>query len=130
MWIHVGLLTILIQPLAFAAETRVHLFGQPCMLSGPPAEDILKAIHSISPEQMPPSPSGDQVRTLLDRMKKIAGIPPALDRYREQLTRRLEAQAAFHDGVAAAKKAGKPEPLLEAVKTFLDPKRATKFTAL
>lgn len=39
---------------ARAAEMKVTLFGQPCTLKGPVDEKALRAIHSLSPEQVSP----------------------------------------------------------------------------
>src|SRR4051812_48584746 len=95
------------------AETRVTLFGQSCLLTGPVSEANLKAIHAISPAQMPAGQSAESVRKSLEKIKATSEIPSALEPYRDRLTKRFEAQLAYFDGLASAKKLGKVELLLQ-----------------
>ena len=115
-------------------EITVTLFGQPCQLAGPLDKTTLKEIHAISPEQVYPAEvSGlniEPVRKSLEKLKAAHGAPPALDRYRERLLRRLELQVAFLEGLAAAKRAKKAEPLLAGIATFTQGKRTKQFNAL
>lgn len=112
------------------AEIPVTLFGQPCVLSGPVSSETLKACHSISPEQLPPARTSDQARRLLEKLRKAQNIPSALERYRERLSRRLEAQIAFFNGLAAAKKSGRAADLISATKGQIPEKQAKNFEAL
>ncbi|OFZ18086.1 MAG: hypothetical protein A2X94_02630 [Bdellovibrionales bacterium GWB1_55_8] len=115
-------------------EITVTLFGQPCLIAGPLNKSVLKEIHSISPEQIFPAEASDlnaePVKRSFEKLKATQGIPPALDRYREKLLKRLEAQLAFLDGLAAAKKAHKSGPLLASISKFTAGKRTQEFDAL
>lgn len=107
----------------------VTLFGQPCTLSGPlPLDDAgLKAIHSISPEQIPPELSLAKARESLDTLKKAGQLPSALDVYREQLVKRIQAQIAFHEGWSATLKSGRSQELLNAVAPYLAGRKKAGF---
>jgi hypothetical protein len=120
------------QPSQSSKESRVSisLFGQPCVLSGPQDETTLRAIHAVSPEQMPTSPEAGQAAGLAERVKKVTGLPPGLDSYRDQLTRRLEGQAAFEAALVAARKSGKLDELQAAAKKHLATRKAEAFNAL
>ncbi len=111
------------------AQIKVSLFGQPCLLIGPLSESTLKAIHAISPEQMPPPKTEEQTQKQLEKVKSAAQVPSSLDRYREQLTRRLEAQTALFEGLAAATKAGSIAPLSQKVSPYLSKRRTKDFEA-
>lgn len=110
-----------------AKEIRVQLFGQPCLLSGPHEETILKAIHSISPEQLPPPQSQSQVKQTLDKLKNLPPLPIGLDRYRDQLNKRLEAQLNFYDGLTEAKRSGKVNSIISRVSHDLTSRRLKEF---
>lgn len=110
-------------------ELEVTLFDQPCFLRGPLNKNTLKLIHSISPEQIEPDlnikgplkDSTEKIRKSLERMKTLSStasasgvtIPTQLEIYRERMTKRLEAELAFFDGLDAAKKTGKAGAMLE-----------------
>jgi hypothetical protein len=123
----------LVPSLARATDLRVNLFGQPCVLQGPVDAKSLKAIHSLSPEQIYPSRDGplatDPTRQALDRLK-TSTIPTALEPYRERLTKRLQAQLALLEAIDSYRKIKKPAPLLEAAGTFLKGKRLKEFEVL
>ncbi|HLD99847.1 MAG TPA: hypothetical protein VJB59_06285 [Bdellovibrionota bacterium] len=116
------------------SEITVTLFGQPCYLSGPVSTSALKSIHSISPEQIYPSsdalPSSEPIRRSLERLKNVSELPSGFERYRERLTRRLQAFLAFSDGLSAAKSAAKSESLLKLARPFLQGKRIKEFETL
>ncbi len=110
-----------------SSEIRVTLFGQPCLLNGPMDQESLKAIHAISPEQIPPATNAEQARRMIEKLKKNPTLPNVLDPYRERMTKRLEAQIAYFDAMANARKSGKGEPLFQAVKVHVQPKRWSEF---
>jgi hypothetical protein len=108
-----------------ATPTRipVKLFGQPCMLEGPLTQDVLKSVHSVSPEEIC-SPFGvertpEETRAAVDKLKNVSGLPSALDRYREKLTRRLKAELAFLESLPQSKKAKSQVQLVEATKEYV-----------
>lgn len=111
-------------------QVPVTLFGQPCTLTGPLSEAALRALHSISPEQTPPARSAEPARNALGKVKKITHLPPALDRYREKLSRRLEAQVAFYDGLGIARKTNKLDKVYEAIKQHLPEARGKNVEAV
>lgn len=108
-------------------EIPVQLFGQPCVLRGPLEKAALKAIHSISPDQMGPTeeemsgptPRLEDLKKAATALKGASPIPPLLDRYRERLSRRLDAQIAFAEGMQAAQRTQSASPLLTATKPYL-----------
>jgi len=110
-----------------ATEIDVTLFGQPCTLTGPVDKPTLQLIHSISPERMPIPESLEQSRKSLQAARKITSTPAALDRYRSQLVRRLEAQETFFEAYNNAKKSKRAQALFEDVKTFQSADRARRF---
>lgn len=118
------------QPPASGKQIQVSLFGQPCMLSGPVDEAMLNNIHSVSPEQMPAAENGTQAKQSMEKVRKPLPLPSALDRYRDRLAKHYEAQLAFHDGLEAAKRSAKVEPLLKATKNYVTGKRAKEFETL
>lgn len=113
-----------------SAELKVSLFGQPCVLQGPVDAKILKAIHSLSPEQLYPERGptllADPTRRALDKLKATP-VPSALDRYRERLTRRLEAQAVLLDSLESFRKTHKPAPVLAIARKYLAGKQLKEF---
>ena len=113
-----------------AAEIHVTLFGQPCLLSGPVSKSALQSIHAISPEQLPEIQSASNAKESLERLKKASDLPAGLDRYREFLSKRLEAQANFFEKLASAKKTGKSDGLIEFSKQSLPEKSRKEFEAL
>jgi hypothetical protein len=139
-----GLIAIASLPWAWAAnpsptaEIHVTLFGQPCVLSGPFDEPTLKAIHAISPEQVYPRSLDDDVKLVtskeikaaLERLRKTNTLPPALDRYRELVGKRLEEMQPFFDGIEAARKTGSSDELIAGTKKFLADGSASAFAAL
>lgn len=119
-----------------STEIRVVLFGQPCTLNGPFDEATLKAIHSVSPEQIyPPSLSGNiaqvnspEIKRALERLRKTATpIPAPLDRYRELLGKRLEQMIPFFEGLQALERTGSAKLLLSETKKNLSGKAARNF---
>ena len=113
-----------------ATEIHVVLFGQPCLLSGPVSKTALQSIHAISPEQLPEIQSVGNAKDSLEKVRKTADLPAGLDRYRELLTKRLEAQSAFFDKLATARKTGKVGELVELSKQSLPEKSLKEFQAL
>jgi hypothetical protein len=115
-------------------QIKVTLFDQPCILQGPVDEATLKTIHSISPEQIHPTfslnESSTSVKSCLDKLRAIKEVPSALDTYREQLTKRLEAEAAFLKGIEAVNKYQKSEGLIAPTKSFLPAAKQKTFEAL
>lgn len=129
-------------PTALAAsktttKIRVELFKQPCDLHGPFDETTLRAIHAISPERIYPAEtdsgapvSASAVQKAIDQLRSSSGFPAALDRYKEKLIRRFEAQLAFYTGMAAAKKTHTAAPLLALTRKYFNGKPADDFVAL
>lgn len=119
---------------AGAANTQlqVKLFGQPCTLQGPTTDDVLRAIHAVSPEQVIPILESEDLRESgiakvqksLGQLREQKSVPSQLDRYREQLIRRLEAYRSYIEGVLAARANRSPEVLVKTVRKHL--KGATK----
>ncbi len=109
------------------SEVKVTLFGQPCLLSGPFSEGVLNAIHGISPEKMPSPQSAQQAKQTLDKLSKTPRLPVGLEVYRDHLTKHTQALRAFYEAIPAAKKAGKAEPLLKAVRPHLQGTDETRF---
>lgn len=107
-------------------EIQVSLFGQPCALTGPVSETALAALHSISPEQIPPDPDSKTARTALERLKTSTDVPAGLDGYRARLAIRLGAQIEFFDEFEKARTSGRADGLLSiARKHAAAHKRAT-----
>jgi|GEM_PF-718519 len=103
-------------------DLQVSLFGQPCLLQGPFEIKILKIIHEISPEQIPPLFSYRSTETLpllkksLSKLTSPTKTPPAFDNYRDHLIKRIEAQIAFAEGLLASQKNHKLILLITAIK--------------
>jgi hypothetical protein len=120
-------------PPARAAEIKVTLFGQPCILKGPVDEKTLRAIHALSPEQaFPPldfPPKAEDYKHSLENVKASTGAGAGLDRYRERLTKRLEAQISFIEALEALKRAKKTGPLRELDKRVASPSKLKDFQA-
>jgi hypothetical protein len=116
-----------------ATEIRVSLFGQPCVLQGPADERTLRLIHSLSPEQLYPqrdtSLASAPTRRALDKLHSISGAPAALDRYRERLGKRLEAQVALLETLESFQKTHKPTPVYAVGKKYLAGRRLKEFDA-
>ena len=120
---------------ANAADVKVVLFGQPCVLRGPLETGTLKSIHQISPEQIFGSqdgitPSKKQTLVLLNRLTKSPPVPNALDRYKERLKKRLEAQIDFFDSFDEYRHTGKIETLTALMNRRVLPKSQKEFEAL
>lgn len=111
------------------SEIHVTLFGQPCLLGGPFAESILRTVHELSPERIPPFVTAEQANQARDRLSKASELPQALEGYRDRLTQRLQAQARFHEGLAEARKIGKADALVARVRPSIDSARVAAFEA-
>lgn len=122
------LLLLMVQS-AFPSEIKVSLFGQPCQLTGPVSEAILNSIHAISPEKISTPETADQARRDLAALRAIGGLPTEFDRYRDLLTKRLESYQIFHEAIATARRAGKPDSLFSAVKPLLEARKFKTFQA-
>ncbi|MCM2276805.1 MAG: hypothetical protein NDJ89_01860 [Oligoflexia bacterium] len=117
------------------AEIKVSLFSQPCLLQGPLDESSLASIHAISPEQTYAVLSMEDVRKdsvqqlkgNLEKLRKAQPLPQALERYRDRLARRLEAQIAFLEGLQAAQAQKSSAPLIAVVKKHLQGKVTKPF---
>lgn len=112
---------------------KVYLFGQPCLLQGPFPASTLKAIHEISPEQMPPITSYEATDSLsllkksLSKLTSAAKTPPAFDRYRDRLSKRIEAQLAFTQAIRLTPKNPKIAAIIDAIKTHLSERNFKNF---
>ncbi len=107
-------------------EVHVTLLGQPCLIQGPFDETILKSIHSMGPAQIYPTftsnniPSSlEQSRKALEKIRSSSGLHALLDRYREKLRKRLEAQVAFLTALLQSQKANKNSFLLKTAGQYL-----------
>lgn len=94
-------------------EIHVTLLGQPCLLQGPFDEATLKAVHVIGPAQIYPnlSPndalsSSEQARKALEKIRRVTSLPSLLDRYREKLGKRLDAQMIFLENLESIAEKG------------------------
>jgi len=117
---------------ARAAEIKVVLFGQPCLLRGPIEIPQLKSIHEISPEQIFSGQDGiaqskQQTLAILNHLIKSPTVPNALDRYKERLKKRLEAQIDFFDTFDEYKHTGKIENLMGLLSRRVLPKSQKQF---
>ncbi len=111
---------------SLAAQVQVLLFGQPCQLVAPMSsfsEQNLKAIHQISPEQTPLSESPQSLKSSIDKLQSAQDLPQVFLKYREQRTRKLEAQLKFEESIIFAHKTGDSVRFSEATKTLIHPKR-------
>jgi len=109
-------------------QTGIHitLLGQPCLLQGPLDEATLRAIHAIGPAQIYPEistedfkSSKEQIRKALKKLHAGTTIPSLLDRYRDKLKKRLEAQVAFFEDFEVAQKKNDPQLLMKSLKRYL-----------
>ena len=80
-------------------EIPVTLFGQNCTLEGPYTKDVLKMIHEISPEKLPPTLSTDQMKKIRQKISKLKPTHPAIDTYKDHLSKRLAAMIAFSENI-------------------------------
>ena len=119
-------------------STQVSLFGQPCLLQGPPSVAALKQIHAISPEQVssthgPRFSIADQkqLHTLQEHLQEATNLhtnlPGELDRYREKLAKRVDAQLAFFDTADQAIKTRKPQALIKLARQNCSKSAAKEF---
>ncbi len=105
-----------------SCEYKVSLFGNlPCLLTGPVACPTLQSIHSIGPEQVPAQPTAKQIKDINDALQKLKGAPSSLDVYQKRLKKRLAAQVAYADSIAAAKSKNDIEVLLKNTKEHISP---------
>ena len=114
----------------YAAEIKVQLFGQPCLLtdSDPSAtthltETQLKTIHTVSPEQLPPPTSADEARKLKTKILSAGKLPTSLDRYRDLILKRIDGLLAFFQAASKFKQNKNTTQLLTALKPHLNEKR-------
>lgn len=115
---------------AFAAEIKVELFGQPCLMTGPFDNKTLQIIHEISPEQFPPVETSARAREFVKKVEVRKQVPASLQAYRTQLERHLKSLAAFLEGMEALRKTKQPDEFMKAVRSSLNlPADASKPTA-
>jgi hypothetical protein len=142
--IHVVLIlaTLLFSPAVFAKTTpktqeiRVFLLGQLCLIQGPFEQATLKRIHDIGPAQIYPNlsslgPPQEKVQ-IQDASKKLrtSPVPALLDRYKEKLLNRFDAQIAFLDALNSYRKTLKAGIILKTGKDHLREKDFKKFQLL
>jgi hypothetical protein len=114
-------------------EIKVTLFGQPCTLQGPMDEPVLRLIHAISPEQIYPNfslqtkPSSVEQALVKLRDNSFHGD---LDSYKDRLEKRLEAEAAFLNGLQDTQKLGKADALLLTTKKYVPDTKQKSFELL
>jgi hypothetical protein len=118
---------------AASKEIRITLFGQPCLLQGPLDEKALRTVHSLSPDQLYPARentlAAGPTRRALEKLRGTTGAPAGLDRYRERLAKRLEAQLLLLTAIETSRADGKAASLLAASKAKLSGKRQKEFDA-
>ena len=114
-----SLLVMFLSIPAFASEVRVQLFGHPCLLSGSPSENTLKANHSVSSELLPDINNQKTILELKEKLTSIKDWPQPLTLYRDSVIRHLDAQLAFWTGLELARKESSIEPLKKSVDPFL-----------
>ena len=116
-----------------SAQIRVNLFGQPCLLQGPVDERTLRLIHSMSPEQLYPqtdSPlTSAPTRKALEKLRTLVGAPTGLDRYRDRLTKRFEAQLVLLGSIEKYRSDHKSAEIIAAGKTYLNASKQKTFDA-
>ena len=113
---------------AFAAEVQVTLFGKKCLISGPFNAKELEAVHSVSPERIPPIFSSKQVHETLERLRDVkkGSVPPLFESYLERLKKRLSAIEGFYDAVDAARTAQSASVFFEKTSTWLGIKNSVE----
>lgn len=119
-------LTYLLQAPVHAKQIKVTLFDQPCLLSGPFDVTTLTRVHSISPEKVPPHLSSEQARKMLNLLGP-GSFPAVLEKYRESLKKRISAQLAFNDSLAAAQKKTNIEVFLTNIREHIAESRFKDF---
>ena len=119
-------------------STNVHvtLLGRPCILEGPFDEPTLKIIHSIGPAQIYPKleppfkNANSDLKKAIEKIRSSQKLPPFLDRYREKLLRRLEAQNAFFEALLFFQKDAHSHLLFTLGAKFLQGKNAKNYENL
>lgn len=118
-----------------AMQIHVILLGQPCTLKGPFDESTLKLIHSIGPAQINsnlslsvPTKELENTKKTLDQLRSAKNLPSQLDRYKEKLTKRLDAEIKFLDAVEAFKKSHSTIELAKLGKSLLTDKKLNKYS--
>lgn len=100
----------------------VSLFGQTCQLSGPFESRILKTIHSISPEQMPRPQSLTEATQQQRKMRNLAGLPAAFQKYTQKTEKQLTVIQEIFGAYEEAKANRRADRLLEFGKSRLTPR--------
>jgi hypothetical protein len=118
-------------------EVHVSLLGQPCLIQGPFDEAILKSIHGIGPAQIYPTLSNqnipallDQSRKALEKIRSTSNLHSLLDRYREKLRKRLEAQVIFMTSLLQSMRTNQPAVLLKTAGQYLQGRDLHTFESL
>ena len=113
------------------------LLGQPCILQGPFDEPTLKKIHAIGPAQVYPNLSASDLglsardaRNSLTKVRSFQGLPPVFDGYQKRLSKRLEAELAFLNGLETFQKVHQTQPLFDIAKIHVRSKNLKDFEAL
>ena len=108
-------------------QIQVKLFGNICLLKGPVTEASLRAVHAVSPEQLPPVDSVDQIKAQIQRVQSVTSLPPLLSEYRDKIQKRLEAWAGFYDALSALKQDSKSDAIYIVSKKFIATDRQASF---
>lgn len=101
----------------------VSLFGQTCQLRGPFDVSTLKAIHSISPEQMPRPRSIKEAQLQQKRVRGLKKPPLILQRYLQQLDKQLGFTQEIFGAYEEARANRKADQLLTLGKDHLPAKK-------
>ena len=106
-------------------EIRVTLLGQPCTLSGPFSTAQLSAIHAIGPAQIYPNinppnlPEAEKnAKKALSTLTQTKHTPATFDRYKQNLSQRLDAQIAFLHALKESQKQLSTSPLLKVIEAY------------
>ena len=107
-----------------AADTKVNrisvkLFGTPCSLEGPKDQKILKAIHEVSPEQLPPPQSLKDTELLLMKLAHLKPAPQGLERYLDLFEKHLSQVKTFFEAFEKAKAQKNGKLMVDAVKALV-----------
>jgi hypothetical protein len=107
----------------------VSLFGQTCQLRGPFDVPTLKAIHSISPEQMPRPRTIKEAQLQQKRVRSFRKPPLILQRYLQQLDKQLGFTQELFGAYEEARANRKADQLLALGKDYLPAKKLLELQA-
>jgi len=117
------LLLPLLAPVSFSGETKVNLFGQPCLIKGPFQKSELEIVHELSPAQLPEIRSAKVAQHLLDKIdsteKKYPKIFQSLGAYFGRLKNRISTQKKYFEAFDSYLKNSNQKQFKDAVEKLL-----------